>query len=277
MAIAIHHSPFSKHLHNLIINGFYCRDMEADDFEFIEYVRKCGIANGSLPNTDVVLLEELEFWHLPYSLAPAIERRVGRQRRLHQQIPSPSQEKRQALDIIRQNEKAIADAELARERQEWEKARRQRAIRRSQEDFEWEAAAPRTAKFGATINRHYVPQWRLDENKPPESVLPPQPPPSAPSLTPQEQEEDRLRREKIIAQARIDLAVAETRELERQHELKMRDIRHSIVALIDNSYTGIRRNTLIEIMTARGCDASDVETCLNELIQSGEIKDDGRP
>jgi hypothetical protein len=65
-------TSLSRHLHNVVVNGFWQRDLDADDHEFLEYVRARGIANGSLPNTGVVLLEELAFWHLPYTIAPDI-------------------------------------------------------------------------------------------------------------------------------------------------------------------------------------------------------------
>jgi hypothetical protein len=74
-------TSFSKHLHSLARSNFFSRRIDADDRQFLEYVRKCGVANGSLPNNDAVLLEELEFWHFPYSVAPDIERRVGKRPR----------------------------------------------------------------------------------------------------------------------------------------------------------------------------------------------------
>jgi hypothetical protein len=61
--------------------------------------------------------------------------------------------------------KAIACAELERERREWEKANEKRKARELLSDAEWEAAAPRKASFGKTVGRHHVPQWKLDEAK----------------------------------------------------------------------------------------------------------------
>jgi hypothetical protein len=164
-------SPYAKHLHNIVVNGFWERDLDADDHEFLEYVRARGIANGSLPNTSVVLLEELEFWHLPYSIAPGVERRVGPRPR---EVETPEQRKLRkartaawhARREIRKHERAIAAVELAREQAEWKEANRNRRIRELISDLEWEAAAPpRKAKFGTTIDRHHVPQWKLDEIK----------------------------------------------------------------------------------------------------------------
>jgi hypothetical protein len=160
--------PFLKHLHNLVVNGFYARELDADDHAFLEYVKTRGLANGSLPGSNVVLLEELEFWHLPYTIAPGVERRVGRRPRPVE--ASETDELRKARSnawharrIIRENEKAIAEVELQRERREWEKAQQQRKVRELISDAEWEASAPTHASFGATVGRHHVPQWKLEE------------------------------------------------------------------------------------------------------------------
>jgi hypothetical protein len=167
-----HHyrTSFSKHLHSLARSGFFSRRIDADDRQFLEYVRKCGVANGSLPNSGAVLLEELEFWHFPYSVAPGIERRVGKRPREEesQEARSLRQARSRALHarrIIRENEKAIAEAELAREHREWEAAEQKRRVRELITDAEWEAAAPAHARFGTTIERHHVPQWKLDEGR----------------------------------------------------------------------------------------------------------------
>lgn len=160
--------PFLKHLHNLVVNGFYARELDADDHAFLEYVKTRGLANGSLPGSNVVLLEELEFWHLPYSIAPGIERRVGRRPRPVEASETAEMRKQRsnawhARRIIRENEKAIAEVELQRERREWEKAQQQRKVRELISDAEWEASAPTHASFGATVGRHHVPQWKLEE------------------------------------------------------------------------------------------------------------------
>jgi hypothetical protein len=159
---------FQRHRHSLVVNGFYTRELDADDFAFLEYVKTTGSANGSLPNTGVVLLEELEFWHLPYSVAPDVERRIGSrprpvesvERRELRQARSDAQRARR---IIRENEQAIAAAELEREQREWQAAQERRKLRELLSDAEWDAAAPHEAPFGLTVRRHYVPQWKLDE------------------------------------------------------------------------------------------------------------------
>ena len=162
-------TSYSRALHSLAISGFYARELDADDFEFLEYVKTRGIANGSLPNTSAVLLEELEFWHLPYTIAPDVERRIGR--RPPRVETDEERERRKARTnrwhaqrIIRENERAIAAAELAREQREWKAAQTKRKVRELITDAEWEAAAPK-ARFGKTVARRYVPNWKLDEQE----------------------------------------------------------------------------------------------------------------
>jgi hypothetical protein len=150
---------FSRHLHSLVVNGFFARDLDADDHEFLEYVKVHGIANGSLPNSSAVLLEELEFWHLPYTIAPNVERRIGRRPRTpetpeQRELRKVLADARQARRVIRENEKAIAEAELEREQQEWEKAAEMRKMRETMSDLEWEMAAP--------WRKGPPPQWQLD-------------------------------------------------------------------------------------------------------------------
>lgn len=161
---------FSKHLHSLARSNFFSRRIDADDRQFLEYVHKHGIANGNLPNNSAVLLEELEFWHFPYSVAPGVERRIGKRPREEESQEARSLRQARsnawhARRIIRKNEKAIAETELARERREWEAAEQKRKVRELISDAEWEAAAPAHAKFGKTLERHHVPQWKLDEER----------------------------------------------------------------------------------------------------------------
>ena len=144
----VYRNSFSKHLYNLAISDFYARELDADDHEFLEQVRSRGIANGSLPNTNTVLIEELEFWHLPYAIAPDIERRAGPAPRRAPETPE-HRAMRQARSnawharrALREHDKAIAAAELAREQREWEEANENRKLREILSDAAWEAAAP---------------------------------------------------------------------------------------------------------------------------------------
>lgn len=178
MRETFYRTSFSRHIYSVLINGFMARELDADDHEFLEQVRVRGIANGELPNTSLASMEELEFWQLPYVEAPEVERRQG---------PMPTRgtrpvetlEQRQlrfartnawhARREIRKAERAIADAEMARERAEYEAAKERRLRQDLMSDAEWNAADPFKRKrapklqFGKTIDRHYIPQWKLDE------------------------------------------------------------------------------------------------------------------
>jgi len=168
MSWATTYTPgFLRHVNHLVINGFYARDLDADDFAFIERVRERGIANGDLPCTNTVLVEELDFWHLPYAIARNIERRAGPVER-----PTEAPERRELRELrskewharraLRAQQKEMEAAELERERQEWERANETRKRRELLSDAEWEAAAPKL-RFGKIVKRHFVPQWKLDE------------------------------------------------------------------------------------------------------------------
>ena len=138
---------FSKHLFSLARSNYFARGLDADDRQFLEYVKRHGCANGNLPNMGVATLEELEFWHFPYSVQPGIERRVGKRPREEESQEARSLRQARsnawhARRIIRENEKAIAAAELAREQKEWEAAQAKRKLRQLISDHEWETAAP---------------------------------------------------------------------------------------------------------------------------------------
>ena len=182
----IYRPNFYRHLHHLTISGFYTRELDADDFEFLEQVKTRGIANGTLPCTNTVLLEELEYWHLPYAIDWTIKRTHG---------PVPTRGKGEtpeskairiaawkARNAERLANKAISEAEMEREQAEWEAARARRKWREINVDAEWEAADPaRKAKSasgsvsgkrkliryaGSTANpRYYVPEWKREEER----------------------------------------------------------------------------------------------------------------
>lgn len=176
---------FTRHLHGLAISGFYARGLDADDFAFLESVRTKGIANGSLPGNSAVLIEELDFWNTPYALDSTVERKVGPVSMYSRIIGTPEQldlrrarsRAFQARRTIKEQYKAMADAELAREQREWQKANAERQRRAIMSDAEWEAAAPaikalrkgqrlkfkKKLPFGKMVKQHYVPQWKVDE------------------------------------------------------------------------------------------------------------------
>jgi hypothetical protein len=178
MAVGAYRTTFSKHLWNLAASGFYTRGLDADDYAFLEHVRKSGVANGTLPNVSAVLVEELEFWHMPYAL-DQMPRRIGPVPKRVRETPEQAALRKirsnawHARRAILKHDRMIAAAELERERLEWVKRLEQQRLREQTSDDEWEAAAPRkkkrklvgsrSAPFGAVVNRHYVPQWKLDE------------------------------------------------------------------------------------------------------------------
>ena len=226
---------FSQHLHSLAISGFYGRSIDADDLEFIEYVRKTGSANSSLPNTSAVLLEELEFWHLPYTLAPGIERHVGKRAKAAEPVDSLRQarsEAHHARRVIKEQENKIAEAELERERRAWKEAELKRMRARTVSDAEWEAHAPNRITIGAVVKRHYIPQWQLDEIKEAKTsakvrrILERPGPGVAKALRKeqalererQEQERKQVEAERIIEEARETLARAERAERWRRQQ-----------------------------------------------------------
>ena len=159
---------FERHLHHLAISDFYARELDADDHAFLEKVKIRGIANGELPGYDAVSLEELDFGQSPYSIAPDVERKAGPvplrtpespEQREHRLLRSSAWRARRAISKI---EKELVDAELERERLEWEKTNATRKLREAITDAEWNAAAPKI-RYGKIENRHSVPQWKLDD------------------------------------------------------------------------------------------------------------------
>jgi len=168
----VYRTSFSRHLYSLMHNGFWARDLDADDHAFLEYVKARGIANGTLCCTDTVSLEELEFWQRPYTIQPDIVRKAGPVPIRARPPETPEQREQRlarssrwwARRAIREHEKAIAAAELEREQREHEQAKERRKLRERITDAEWNAAAPtREIRFGKVEGRHFVPQWKLDE------------------------------------------------------------------------------------------------------------------
>jgi len=258
-------SPFQKHLHNLLINGFYERDLDADDLEFLEYVRHCGSANGSLPHNGAVLLEELEFWQSPYTIAPDIQRTLGPRPRLvmtaeQRAMRQARQSEWKARRIIREQQKAIADAELAREQREWELAKAVRALRHLRSDAEWENAAPRKAAFGITVKRHHVPQWKVDETQHRQR--------QREEAAPQN-EAERQRREQIIAEARA--TVTRIRQQEREWQRETGPTPDQVLTLIKGTSPHVW--TRDEIARSLGCtNLSALDETLSQLVRDGKLR-----
>jgi hypothetical protein len=162
-----YYTSYSRALLSYTNNGFFSRDLDADDHAFIESIRERGsIACGSLADPtpsqctysdDVIhrtsLLEEDEFWRLPYTVDNRTVRRQGpvQYPRTLSRAPGTTPNAEQ----MRQRRELAAKA-LAEEHQRLV----DRQIEQLRRDIEWERAS---VPFGRVKNRHYVPQWKADE------------------------------------------------------------------------------------------------------------------
>jgi hypothetical protein len=302
---------YLRHLHNLAISGFYARDLDADDHEFLEYVRTRGIANGSLANSNADFIEEREFWAVPYALDPSVTRRAGP---VHARVATPEEEAlRQARSRawlarrkLREQDKKLAAAELEREQREWKLANAERKRRDALSDAEWDAAAPKLrsrkrAKFGKTVDRHHVPQWRVDELAAPEiarlAEIERQKAAIAKEQQERKEQEARLaeaarmvlertasiaraerkvareqqRRREVIEEARR--TVARVDQLEREWQGREQDpvlMKRAIDVLLRS--TPGRAWTAEELMRATGCDRAFLVECVEEMVRNGTAR-----
>jgi hypothetical protein len=188
-------------MHSLVVNGFFARELDADDVNFIEHVRERGnVACGSLAHPELTVSasdqvwrppardEEFDYWQEPYGVEPGVDRRPGAQKRHEdRQAQQAGRELYRALQRARytkkMEERAATEAELQREQKDWEKRQAdlrteslRRLVRERQADLEWERANPLRARRGryweeelpearkfTRAGRHYVPQWKREE------------------------------------------------------------------------------------------------------------------
>jgi len=308
-------TSYSKALFSYVNSGFFARDLDADDHEFLEYVKVRGIANGSLPNTSIVSLEEIEFWDLPYSEAPGVERKAGPVPIRVRPIESPMQRAMRlartnawhARRTIRAEERAIAAAELEREQKAWEEANERRRQQGIVSDAEWEAAAPhaptpirftkikkKPAQFGKTVNRHYVPQWKVDEDLKRRLIARQHARTrraAAQRLQAIQAEQDQAqviarqteqaRRQAIIDEARQTVARAEQTLMQQPaaaplvhyHPLTLKQ---AILTLMRGSHPS-KLWTYEEFMRALGCDRELLLKCTQELTRDGQLVEKKEP
>jgi len=276
MQPAFYTPKFSRALWSLAASGFYARYLDADDHAFLEAVRVRGIANGSLPNTSAVLIEELEFWHLPYAIDHGVARKAGPYQRPPE---TPEQRERRqasaarwhARRAIRKQEREIAAEELKREEREWAAAKERRKMREKISDAEWLAAAPgRRRKFGKVVDRHYVPQWKLDEQrlrtaerqKPREALA----------------TRKRKKREKIMAEARATLDRVNRLEREWQQQQAGYPTSEMLVAL-KHAIKNLLRSAPVVVWTPEmlmrgtGCtDRAVMDHCLQEMLRDHHVR-----
>lgn len=149
-------SAFAKHLYNLSINGFYSRDLDAEDFAFIEHVRQTGSANGSVPDNEPFRGEAGSWSPAPHVFPahPGSDYAAA--------VPTAAQAERR--EIIRQTklaERLDRDrraAELRRVVRDWQTRHEARRLKQQISDEEWEAADP-----DRKSPRHHVPHWKVAE------------------------------------------------------------------------------------------------------------------
>jgi hypothetical protein len=292
---------FARHLHGLAVSGFYARDLDADDHEFIEQVKSRGIANGTLANNRTVLLEELEYWHLPYAIDWSIARRHGPVAMRGQGETPESRDarikawtKRNAERLANQK---VADAELAREQAEWDAERAKRLHRALFGDAEWEAADPKNKANGKYIrrklipyvganpgdSRYYVPQWKIEEQRAKEAKK--QAKQQRAIADAKKQAEQAKQRAadalKVRQQAEAELAAVKRDQAERQRIEQerasgydydeVRATRNAIAKLIRMTYPTIW--TPERLTSALGLsDVQLVVHCAQGMVRDGELK-----
>ena len=214
------------------------RFLDADDWAFIEHVRQCGIANGELPYTNSFVLQELDYWHMPYWIDYSVHRRVGSRKEKSQKFMIPDAD---AVSRKAQRVRAKADREAAKQamKEEWdrqkrdlEKERQERLRRTMEADIEWDRdherefsnlhEAPesfaeytnRKARASGLPLRHYIPHWKLEEMETPKQKQRRQKLEAVKAVEKKKRKEDHARLQKIAQQIE-----AEQRWAERQNTI----------------------------------------------------------
>ena len=290
MTYYLHHSPFHKHLYNLGARGFYARKLDPDDEDFIRRVRERGIANGEEPHSDFVSVEELEFWGAPYTIQPGVQRRAGPYDR------TPKFEERRAARLARQamwraryaervQDRKIAAAELERAEREWAELHETRRHWNALTDAEWDAAAPPTTiDFGAVVDQHYVPQWKLDEAREHRKVLQER---ERVQLSKYEKQQQKALRAKLDADRRqreLEFEKEQLIEARKQAEEMGNLILERIRAEVDDPFnlkksimTVMRQSrvpwTIAMLARATGCeDEAAIRAALEDLVRENHLK-----
>jgi hypothetical protein len=169
---AAYYTSYSRALLKYANNGFFARDLDADDHAFLERVRECRVLPcGSLAEPAVTactysdsvirriaLAEEMEFWQQPYQIDKIVVRRHGPIARRPRRPVGSTPDALARAERRKRNEE-LAAAERAAELQRLEDRRREQLRR----DIEWEKAAPKSPPFGKVKDRHFVPQWKVND------------------------------------------------------------------------------------------------------------------
>lgn len=170
---AVYYRSYHRALVSYASSGFLSRHLDAEDVAFVERIRERGyVACGSLgqivPTTyaddvvhrSAVFEEETEFWRAPYALERSIWRRTGPFLRTPARAPGTT-----PFAIKRKQDREEVKATQEEEQRKLDQLKREREEQQRRRDAEWDAAAPKAAPFGKTRGRHFVPQWKIDEQR----------------------------------------------------------------------------------------------------------------
>lgn len=169
---AIYYTSYSRALTKYVSSGFFARDLDADDFAFIEHVRErrtvcCGSLAQLTPTactysddvfSRVALIEEMDFWRRPYPVDQIAVRRHGPLPRSPRQASGCT-----PAALKRKQDRELAIAARAAEYAEAQSRAKERQLEQLRRDVEWEKSEPKPRVFGRVKGRHYIPQWRVDE------------------------------------------------------------------------------------------------------------------
>jgi hypothetical protein len=301
---SIYYRSYSRALLKYVNNGFFARDLDADDHAFIETVRErrclpCGslgdpAVTACTYSDDVIrrisLLEEMEFWQQPYQIDDKIViRRHGPVARTPTRPAgsTPNAEKRK-------RDQELAAAERAAELRQIDE-RRAEQLRR---DIEWEKAAPeRKLKFGRIKDRHYIPQWKVDEIEAEEAVKQRERDLVAAEVAKlrleAEREAERQRAQEVVIDAQIAAKLhrvavdAELRKRREQHEAAQRlaqlqtppqqendervaQLQNRILVIMNGTYPQLV--TIEQLLAATGCEDKEfLLHCADDLVRSGKL------
>jgi hypothetical protein len=182
-------APYLKALIKEHHNGFFARQLDPDDFDFLDHVKRCGIANGQEASDRGFLIEELEYWHLPYAIDHSVDRRVGPfkpEEIVPDAVAEARRERRKQDRILNAQEKAATQAAWEEEQERQAREREQRLKQTMQADIEWDDAHARQfsnlhedsdsnlapaepppryqySPAPPKSSRHYVPYWKREQ------------------------------------------------------------------------------------------------------------------
>jgi hypothetical protein len=258
-----YYTSFSRALHKYATNGFFARDLDADDFAFIEGIRERGyVACGSLGlpvptqctysddvNHRVGLEEETEFWKRPYPVDQVVVRRSGPVR------PGSTRPTGMTPAAIRLHENRKL---LAKERADEAQRLLDRQIEQIRRDIEWEKAQPDKKR----TQLHRAPDkkpTRLHVDTPAEASA------KACAKELRDEKQSRLRAKQMRAEAAAAIKLADVALAARRQNLQAQ-----IMAIMRRAFPN--PVTIEMLMASTQCQDMDfMVSCANELITAGAL------